>query len=174
MGTGIVDARDNWWGDASGPSGAGPGSGDAVTTNVDFNPWLTSPQQFAYTCSGFYAPMNMGTVKVRKNKVLPLKCQLLDGGNPVTDADITSPPVIQVIFEPSGGGGAIDVTDDALSAGKGTQGNQCYFDSAGGKWAYNLMTKNYTAAGTYTITVISGTACYSIATTCTASFMIEE
>lgn len=34
--------QDNWWGDASGPSGAGPGTGDAITgLNVDFTPWLT-------------------------------------------------------------------------------------------------------------------------------------
>ncbi len=106
--------------------------------------------------------------------MLPLKCQLLDAeGNPVTDADI-SPPVIQVTFEPSGGGTAVDVTDDALSAGKGTEGNQCYFDSAGAKWAYNLMTKNYTASGTYTITVISVSPCYSITSSCEASFVIEE
>jgi parallel beta-helix repeat protein len=38
-----VDATCNWWGDPSGPSGAGPGSGDAVSTNVAFNPWLTEP-----------------------------------------------------------------------------------------------------------------------------------
>jgi hypothetical protein len=35
-----VDAESNWWGDASGPSGQGPGTGDAVSTNVDFEPWL--------------------------------------------------------------------------------------------------------------------------------------
>ena len=34
--------ENNWWGDASGPSGAGAGSGDAITgPNVDFTPWLT-------------------------------------------------------------------------------------------------------------------------------------
>jgi parallel beta-helix repeat protein len=30
----------NWWGQASGPSGEGAGSGSAVTANVDFLPWL--------------------------------------------------------------------------------------------------------------------------------------
>jgi len=34
-----VDAEDNWWNACDGPSGAGPGSGDAVSTNVDFTPF---------------------------------------------------------------------------------------------------------------------------------------
>jgi hypothetical protein len=38
-----VNAEDNWWGDDTGPSGAGPGSGDPVTSNVDFDPWLGGP-----------------------------------------------------------------------------------------------------------------------------------
>ena len=37
--TGWVNASGNWWGDASGPSGAGPGSGDAVNEFVDFELW---------------------------------------------------------------------------------------------------------------------------------------
>lgn len=35
-----VDATNNWWGDNSGPSGAGPGTGDAVSDYVDYDPWL--------------------------------------------------------------------------------------------------------------------------------------
>lgn len=35
-----VDGTCNWWGDASGPSQEGPGSGDPVGTFVDFTPWL--------------------------------------------------------------------------------------------------------------------------------------
>ena len=34
-----LDATNNWWGDASGPSGVGPGTGDAVSHNVDYDPW---------------------------------------------------------------------------------------------------------------------------------------
>ncbi len=37
--TGWVNASGNWWGDASGPSGAGPGMGDAVNDFVHFEPW---------------------------------------------------------------------------------------------------------------------------------------
>lgn len=39
--TGVtVDATSNWWGASDGPSGVGPGSGDAVSANVDYDPWL--------------------------------------------------------------------------------------------------------------------------------------
>lgn len=37
---GMLDARYNWWGNASGPSGVGPGTGDAVSAHVNFSPWL--------------------------------------------------------------------------------------------------------------------------------------
>jgi CSLREA domain-containing protein len=36
-------ATGNWWGDPSGPSGAGPGSGDSVSLYVDFSGWLAAP-----------------------------------------------------------------------------------------------------------------------------------
>ncbi len=39
-----VDATYNYWGDPSGPSGNGSGSGDAVSTFVLFDPWLTSSE----------------------------------------------------------------------------------------------------------------------------------
>jgi len=34
------NAENNWWGDASGPGGVGPGSGDIVSSYVDYEPWL--------------------------------------------------------------------------------------------------------------------------------------
>ncbi len=34
-----VDASANYWGDASGPDGEGPGTGDAVSANVDYSHW---------------------------------------------------------------------------------------------------------------------------------------
>ncbi len=37
----MVDARNNWWADASGPSGIGSGSGQSVQGNVLFSPWFT-------------------------------------------------------------------------------------------------------------------------------------
>jgi hypothetical protein len=38
-----VDATYNWWGADDGPSGCGPGSGDAVSANVLFLPWECHP-----------------------------------------------------------------------------------------------------------------------------------
>jgi hypothetical protein len=35
-----LDAARNWWGTSDGPGGVGPGSGDAISANVDFEPWL--------------------------------------------------------------------------------------------------------------------------------------
>ncbi len=40
-----IDATDNWWGDPSGPSGAGPGQGDVVTSSAQFDPWLSEPAE---------------------------------------------------------------------------------------------------------------------------------
>jgi hypothetical protein len=41
---GPVDATNNWWGDASGPTHAGNpgGTGSAVSDNVDYDPWIQS------------------------------------------------------------------------------------------------------------------------------------
>ena len=39
--TTTINAVNNWWGDVSGPSGVGSGTGDAVSSVVDYDPWLT-------------------------------------------------------------------------------------------------------------------------------------
>ena len=137
------------------------------------------------SCEGFETPMNNGPVKVRKNKggrelppdapstlVLPLKAELSDSDGFITDADIAARPVLQVRFD-SGGGVANDVTADALPAGVVTKGNQFAFTNDG-KWGFNLGTWNYTAPGTYTISVASGDETeYLINPTCTATFVVE-
>jgi hypothetical protein len=38
--TGMANAEINWWGDSTGPSGSGPGTGDPLSGNADFIPWL--------------------------------------------------------------------------------------------------------------------------------------
>jgi hypothetical protein len=38
-----VTATDNYWGDPSGPSGQGAGTGTAASTGVDYSPWWNTP-----------------------------------------------------------------------------------------------------------------------------------
>ena len=40
-GTVTTDATYNWWGDNSGPGGVGPGTGDTVSANVNYDSWTT-------------------------------------------------------------------------------------------------------------------------------------
>jgi hypothetical protein len=40
--TGTLDGTCNWWGSASGPSDAGPGTGTGITAGATFNPWLVT------------------------------------------------------------------------------------------------------------------------------------
>lgn len=126
------------------------------------------------SCLGFESPLYTGSVRVRKNRALPIKGRLFDSdGNLITDMDI-APPVIKVIFTSSVNGVASDVTDDALHAGSGTDNNQFVYNSSTGQWQFNLKTKNYDAPGTYVITIASGDSSdYLIDPTCSASFIVE-
>ena len=129
------------------------------------------PPVVRLSCLGFESPLNAGPVKVKKKRALPLKAQLLDSDDiPVTDALLDIPPVLQVVYNPATGGEPVDVTGDALASGLGTEGNQ--FELNIDKWQFNLKTKNYSAAGTYTMTMISGDS-YVINPSCQASFIIE-
>jgi len=49
-----VDATQNWWGDVSGPSGSGSGSGDAVSDYVDYEPWSFTPDPCEAKTMGFW------------------------------------------------------------------------------------------------------------------------
>ncbi len=48
-----LDATSSWWGTATGPTHSSnpSGTGDSVSDNVNFTPWLTSPPSF---CPGLY------------------------------------------------------------------------------------------------------------------------
>ena len=48
----LADATCNWWGDASGPGGEGPGTGDPVSANVAFGPWLVGGDLEDAPCTG--------------------------------------------------------------------------------------------------------------------------
>ncbi len=44
----IVQAQNNWWGDASGPSGTGSGHGVPVSQYVTYSNWWTTPNQSTF------------------------------------------------------------------------------------------------------------------------------
>jgi len=53
---GVLDAECNWWGAADGPGPVGSGSGDNVSPNVDFTPWLIAPAPAGACVGGVSAP----------------------------------------------------------------------------------------------------------------------
>ena len=46
----LAEATCNWWGSATGPGGQGPGSGNSVSANVSFTPWLLGSDLAGATC----------------------------------------------------------------------------------------------------------------------------
>ncbi len=132
---------------------------------------------FSSPTNGFESPIGNEPVIVKKNRVLPLKVALRNENNDVIgDDNITSPPVLQVIYN-SGipEEDPVDVTEDTLSAGWGTEGNVFEYEISSGLWRFNLKTKNYRAAGTYTISIVSGDESeYIIDNSITATFVINN
>ena len=81
-------------------------------------------------------------------------------------------PVVQVNYSPVDSTDVIDVSDLALPAGALSEGNQFYYTDDG-KWQFNLKTSNYTAPGTYTISMVSGDESEYVIDSCSAQFVIE-
>jgi hypothetical protein len=56
----VVDATDNWWGAEDGPGVGGPGSGDKVSTNVLYDPWIkyAVPNTQTGTGPAYFSPSN--------------------------------------------------------------------------------------------------------------------
>jgi hypothetical protein len=125
------------------------------------------------SCIGFEPPMANYPVVAKKNRVLPLKAELLDAeGVLVLGGDLTAPPVLQV-WQGYGTATDDDVSDDALPAGQGTEGNQFVFTDDL-KWQFNLKTSNYSGPGTYTVIMESGDPSeYVIDPTCLTEFVIK-
>jgi len=97
----LVDAILNYWGDSSGPSGVGPGTGDAISENVTYSPWLgytfgTTPMTYNVDPTGkiqdAIADANSGdTILVyngtyRETLVINKSITLKAASNPVIEA----------------------------------------------------------------------------------------
>lgn len=65
-----VTATYNWWGDSSGPSEEGSGEGDAVSTNVNYNPWLLEPKDEPQTYYDHCEALESGWNMISTPKIL--------------------------------------------------------------------------------------------------------
>jgi len=100
---GALNAECNWYGAADGPSGVGSGSGDSVSTGVDFNPWLLSDD--------LNGPCGSGSLTIQKVLVGPI--------TPTTAWQFTATvPTGTLVFTLPAGGGA--VTFSSLDFGPAT------------------------------------------------------
>jgi hypothetical protein len=126
------------------------------------------------SCVGFEPPMANYPVKVKKNRALPLKAEVFEySGAALSDLDLAAPPVVQVLYDSGAGGDPIDVTEDVLSAGQGSEGNQFVFNDEG-YWQFNLKTNNYSAPGTYIVQMESGNGSeYVFSPTCETEFIVD-
>ena len=106
----VVTFENNWWNDATGPSGAGSGSGFTVSSNVDFDPWLSAKPSLcnnapvtedkALEVGEFEAPPNeMGVVAGSDVDGDPLTYSILSGNaDGVFEIDASSGLLTQVLF----------------------------------------------------------------------------
>lgn len=157
-----VDATDNWWGDASGPyhaTGNPSGTGNAVSDNVDFDPWTgkaetvdcTDPAtNYDFSNSGvtlnFSAlPQGGGEVTIRRYPEAPTGY-----GNPPGGAsflplwlDISSTELTNYSFN-------VTITVDVSGIpGFGSSSQVMYYNSSTGSWvaiggSYNALAETFT------------------------------
>lgn len=142
----------------------------AVIGNITVDPYPV----VSYNCIGFEFPLEQSPVAFKKNRVLPLKAQIFDtNGLPITDMDITAPPVVQVSYDSLIQGDPIDISNNVLPPAHSTNGNNFIFTEEG-KWQFNLETKSYTAPGTYSVSMETGDDSeYTLEPICTVDFIIE-
>jgi len=126
----VIDATNNWWGSASGPSGVGTGSGDAVSANVLFDPWLGAQTEEIVSDT----PVDGESVSLSSGLVVTYS----GTGNPtVILAKYVGDPGSVGTFGSAGtyydinvsGSGAGDSLQIVMDAG-GATGNLYYYDGA--------------------------------------------
>ena len=124
---------------------------------------------------GFDPPFDE-IISIKKNICVPLKAELFDiDGNPVTDSDISNPPIL-VMDSYSSVISAVDSTIiDQIPLSEVIDGIQ--FSFIGNRWCCNLKIKDYyIGPGTYTFKMISGNkSAYAIgAANSTVTIVVEK
>jgi len=116
-----------------------------------------------YSCQGFEAPLNAGPVTVRGKRLLPFRADVLgENGLPLDGSAVATPPLVQVLFVPAGGGTPVDISTGEAFA---------YID---GKWRFDVRGGDYTIPGSYTVSMLTGNGSeYLIQPTCEATFVVN-
>lgn len=139
-------------------SNTGDGGGSYASyfalNKVDFNACVSEPEVPALSCDGFAAPMANYPVTAKKNRAFPLKMELFYMGVEQTDVELAAAPVVTVKYTSEVGEPVVDISEEVIAVGQGSDGNQFDFTDEG-IWQFNLKSKNL-ASGTYDVTVSSG------------------
>lgn len=130
-----VNAELNWWGHASGPASVGPGSGDHVSANVDYSPWLgavpgTSPMTYVVDPTSSAADINALIASMAAGDTLRFTAGTYQGGINVTTSGITIIADPGAIIGP-GSHGMVIAADDVTVDGFTFDGTGCSSGDAG-------------------------------------------
>ena len=133
------------------------------------------------SCLGFDPPLDAGPVSVTAEGVLRVRARLFDEiGLLVTDG-LAAPPVLAIAFSHEQPAGLpTDATGQLRPPGKlrrvpALRGNQFLAPETGKKrWAQGLPTEQFTAPGSYRVTMVSGDKNeYVFEPTCEATYVVE-
>jgi len=145
------------------------------TSNSPFNPGTLTVQVVpSFACTGFQSPFDVPvSVGKKTNRAIPLKAQLFDSShNLVTPTTLGAAqgPVVNVSYK-SDSGPAVDNPELLDPLWQSSSGNLFNFDPTTGTWWFNLATTQFTASGTYTVTLQSGDPSYLLFPQCSGQFV---
>ena len=128
-----------------------------------------------YSCVGFQPPFDTPLLlNKHTNRAIPLKAQLFDSSNnlatPTTLGAAAQSPIVSVSYN-AGNSNSTDETSSLDPIGQSSTGNQFNFDPTSETWWFNLGTSQYTAPGTYTVSLQSGDTQYLVSPQCSGKFV---
>jgi hypothetical protein len=131
---------------------------------------VTLDSAYVVACQGFLPPFdNPLILKSKDSRAIPVKMVLKDlFGNIITDAELSAPPVVNVTYDTSEIIPGYDA--DLVPPGLSDDGNAFRYDPVAQLWILNLATKQFKAAGNYTVTVKAGDSSYVIDPACSQTF----
>lgn len=148
----------------------GDGSIGFVSGTLDSFDILNEEAAPVFACDGFFPPFDGPIGLTRKERrVIPLRLEILDDQDFGLGLDDIAAPIVSVRRSAA----VVDEDLDALvdSPGRPTSGNQFVWNETEQVWEYNLATAPFSAAGTYTVTVLAGDENYGLDPTCSGVFV---